>query len=85
VIEEKVPKDFNEILDGIYILKQDKDTTWMDAILEFCETNSYRIEDVGFMLKENRNFLKILEEDFKRTNFMRGFIKDLSTQIEEWS
>lgn len=85
MIEETVPKDFNEVLDGIHILKQDKEVTWMDAILEYCENNNYRIEDVGFMLKENKNFLKILEDDFKRNKYMRGFVKELISQLDDWS
>lgn len=82
---ERAPDDFNEVLDGIHILKQHKDMTWMDAILEFCETNDYRIEDVGFMLKENKNFLKILEDDFKRNRHIRGYVEEKLSILDEWS
>lgn len=86
-MEEKLPKDFNEVLDGIHSLKNKKGMTWMDAILEFCDINSYRIEDVGFMLAENKNFKKILESDFVRHNHIRGLSRHniIGNTIEDWS
>lgn len=87
-MEEKLPKDFNEVLDGIHSLKNEKDMTWMDAILEFCEVNNYRIEDVGFMLSENKNFIKILESDFIKNNHMRRSNTNSPTlynMLEDWS
>lgn len=85
-MEEKLPKDFNEVLDGIHTLKNQKDMTWMDAILEFCDDNNYRIEDVGFMLSENKNFKKILESDFIKHNHIKGIHKStIKNMIEDWS
>lgn len=84
-MEEKLPKDFNEVLDGIHTLKNEKDMTWMDAILEFCDNNNYRIEDVGFMLSENKNFKKILENDFIKHNHIKGVQKTTTNMIEDWS
>jgi hypothetical protein len=83
-MQEKIPKDFNEVLDGIHLLKKDNGMTWMDAILEFCETDGYRVEEVGFMLKENKNFLKILENDFKRNKHLRGFIEEKMSLLDDW-
>jgi hypothetical protein len=82
---ERLPKDFNEVLAGIHKLKQNEGMTWMDAILEFCEENEYRIEDVGYMLKENKNFLRIIEDDFKRNKFIRGQVEDKLSLLDEWS
>lgn len=84
-MEEKLPKDFNEVLDGIHTLKNQKDMTWMDAILEFCDENNYRIEDVGFMLSENKNFKRILESDFIKHNHIKGVKKTNTNMIEDWS
>lgn len=83
-MEEKLPKDFNEVLNGIYVLKQELDMTWMDAILEFCEVKNYRIEEVGFMLKDNKNFIKILEDDFIRNKHIQGDIYDKKSLIDCW-
>lgn len=85
-MEEKLPKDFNEVLEGIHTLKNEKDMTWMDAILEFCEENNYRIEDVGFMLSENKNFKKILESDFVKHRHLRtAQVIKIKNMIEDWS
>jgi hypothetical protein len=83
-MQEKEPRDFNEVLNGIHILKKGRDMTWMDAILEYCETDGYRVEEVGFMLKENKNFLKILEDDFKRNKHLRGFVNEKLSLLDDW-
>ena len=84
-MQEREPKDFNRILNGIHLLKQEKDMTWMDSILEYCEVENYRIEDVGYMLKENKNFLKILEDDFKKNKHIRGHVDNKKSFLSDWS
>ena len=84
---ERVPKDFNELLEGINIIKKDKEHDWMSAIIEYCEINEYRIEDVGFMIKEQKNFLKIVSDDFKRNKYIKdeNDTKELIDLFSEWS
>lgn len=81
---EKMPKDFNEVLHGIQIMKQ-QSMNWMDAIIEYCNENDYRPEDVGYILREHKNFVKILEDDFKRNKYLRGSIEELQDLLEEWN
>jgi hypothetical protein len=82
---EKTPKDINIVLHGINLLREDKEMSWMDAILEYCEVESYRIEEVGFLLKGNKNFIKILEDDFKRNKHLRGEAQEKISLLDDWS
>ena len=82
-MEEKMPKDFNKVLHDITEIKKCKEHNWMSAILEYCEVNNYRIEEVGYILKENKNFLKIISSDFKLNNHIK-MEKELNKNINEW-
>lgn len=83
--KQHIPKDFNEVLDRINVLKQDKGMTWMDAILEYCETDDVRIEEVGYLIKEQPSFLKIIEKDFKDNNFIKSTKKtSIVNLLSEW-
>lgn len=51
-----------------------------DYILDFCETYNYRIEEIAYMVKENKTFKNILKQDC----IHHGIFKTENTLQEDW-
>ena len=84
--KQNLPADFNEVLEHINVLKQGRNMSWMDAILEYCDNNDIRIEEVGYLIKEQPSFLKIVERDFRENKFIRSTnsSKVVMNMLREW-
>jgi len=84
-ISEITDHEFNELLDKekdelilklIDHIENRTEGSILEYILDFCEKYSYRIEDIGLLVKENKTFKEIIKQDciynnyFKTTNKM---------------
>jgi hypothetical protein len=51
-----------------------------EYILDFCETYNYRIEEIAYLIAENKTFKNILKQDC----IHRGIFKSDKESLEEW-
>ncbi len=52
----------------------------VEYILDFCETYNYRIEEIAYLIKENKTFKNILNQDCIHNRIFRTENKSL----DEW-
>jgi hypothetical protein len=51
-----------------------------EYILDYCETNNYRIEEIAYLVAENKTFKNILKQDC----IHHGIFKTEKTVVDEW-
>jgi hypothetical protein len=51
-----------------------------EYILDFCETYNYRIEEIAYLVAENKTFKNILKQDC----IHHGIFKTEKTVVDEW-
>ncbi len=62
-----------EILDTlIEFINSKKEGSIVEYVLEFCENNQYRVEEIAFLISENKTFKNIIRHDC----LYRGIIRE---------
>jgi len=75
--EEKSEIILNELIDFI---NNKGEGSISDYILDFCETNNYRVEEIAYIIAENKTFKNILKQDC----LYRGILHTENDSIDEW-
>ena len=71
----------DEIMDRLIAFVNDKgEGSITDYILDFCETYKYRIEEIAYMVKDNKTFKNILNQDC----IHHGIIRTETASMDEW-
>jgi len=74
---EDTEKIINELIEFI---NNKEDGSIVEYILDFCETYNYRIEEIAYLIKENKTFKNILNQDCIHHRIFRTE----SESLEEW-
>lgn len=63
----------DELLEDIFKFKADKnfEGEMISLIIGYCEYNDYRIEEVGDILSDNKDFMKMFEKSLIRGNHIK--------------
>lgn len=62
-----------EILDDlIKFINNKKEGSIVEYVLEFCEDNQYRVEEIAFLISDNKTFKNIIRHDC----IFRGIIRE---------
>jgi len=56
----------------------------MELILIFCEEYDLDVDEVGYLLKEDKNFRETMKEDLKFNNEATFENEDRKSKISEW-
>lgn len=79
----------NELLEDIFKFKADRefDGEMIELIISYCDENEYRLEEVGDILSDNKDFIKMFEKSLIRGNHFQVAKTDndeIQMNDEEW-
>jgi len=64
----------------IEFINNKKEGSITEYILDFCETYNYRIEEIAYLIAENKTFKNILKQDC----IYHGILQTENDGIDEW-
>ena len=56
-----------------------QDGSILEYIIDFCNQYDYRLEDIGYLIKENKTFKEILKQDCLYHSFFKN-----KNKMENW-
>lgn len=79
----------NELLEDIFKFKADRqfEGEMIELIISYCDENEYRIEEVGDILSDSKDFMKMFEKSLIRGNHIQVEKTDndeIQMDDEEW-
>jgi hypothetical protein len=80
-----IPK--KKMFDRILQFKKErnvKNSSIMELVLVFCEEYDLDVEEVGYLLKEDKNFRETMKEDLKFNNEAYFQNEDKTSRMSEW-
>lgn len=61
----------SEIVEQVTKITKEKNCSYMDAVIIYCEKNSVDIEQAGAIIKDNRSMKMKLKSEAKSLNFLK--------------
>ena len=85
--KDELSKSFTEdnqtiLLELLDHIGKKQEGSIMDYVLDFCEVNSYHIEDVAELIKNNKNIRMFFKEDCIFNGIIRP--KKPNSKLEDW-